>query len=336
MSEPLLAVSDLHVRFRKPGTDVEAVRGVNLEIAPGSVHALVGESGSGKSVTARALLGLLAHPHASVSAGSVKFESREIINGGQIDVGRLRGTRISMVFQEPGKHLNPSRTIGELLDELLRFHLKLGREDRKRRCRTLMEMVDLNPDQVLRSFPHELSGGMKQRALIAMAVSCNPSLLLADEPTTALDVTVQRQILDLIDRLRRELGMAVLFVSHDLGVVQQIAHEVSVIYAGRIIEHAAAEELFTHPLHPYTDLLLRAIPDPARRGKRLEAIPGRVPDAQSIPTGCAFHPRCPIAEAACAKWSPEQREYRPGHHAECRLVESVILPQERSATGGTS
>ena len=335
MSVPTLEVRDLHVRFAAPGGDVEAVRGVDLVVAPGTIHALVGESGSGKSVTSKALLGLLPSPPATVNAASVQFQGQELITGRQIDVDRLRGTHISMVFQEPGKHLNPSRTIRQLLDELLRFHLRLDTRERERRAIELMEMVELSPRQVLRSYPHELSGGMKQRALIAMAVSCNPTLLLADEPTTALDVTVQRQILDLLDRLRRELDMAVLFISHDLGVVQQIADTVSVIYAGRIIEHAAADELFSHPLHPYTDLLLRAIPDPDRRGKRLEAIPGRVPDAQTIPSGCAFHPRCPIAEDACALWTPEAREHRPAHAAECRRIESVILPQERAVTGGS-
>jgi oligopeptide/dipeptide ABC transporter ATP-binding protein len=336
MSVPLLEVHDLQVSFASHDGVIEAVRGIDLVIEPGTVHALVGESGSGKSVTSKALLGLLPTPPANIEAHSIKFKGKELCGRKEVDIRQLRGTGISMIFQEPGKHLNPTRTVDQLLGELLHYHLRMSGRERDRRSDELLEMVDLDPKQVRRSYPHELSGGMKQRALIAMAVACNPSLLLADEPTTALDATVQKQILDLLDRLRKELSMAVLFISHDLGVVQQIADQVSVIYAGRIVESASADELFEHPLHPYTDLLLRAIPDPARRGAPLEAIPGRVPDAQAIPSGCAFHTRCPIAEPECARWHPASEEHRIGHRTECRRIESAILPQEQGAAGGLS
>lgn len=329
MSMPLLSVNDLSVRFSARPSDVEAVRGVSFTVEPGTVHALVGESGSGKSVTSKALLGLLPIPPAVIRAQSIYFKGTELLGLARRELRALRGREIAMIFQEPGKHLNPSFTIGAVIGEMLAVHLKMTRTEARRRAQELMELVELQHGQsVLKSYPHELSGGMKQRALMAMAISCNPSLLFADEPTTSLDVTVQRQILDLLDRLRREMNMGILFVSHDLSVVQQIAHHVSVIYAGRIVESAPSEELFTHPLHPYTDLLLRAIPEPDRRGRPLEAIPGRVPDAQAIPSGCTFHPRCPLADEACAAWTPVPMSHRPEHSTECRRIADVILPQE--------
>lgn len=317
-----LSMRDLQVTFRGE-QPIRAVRGVDLSVDPETVHALVGESGSGKSVTSKAILGLLPRSAARVHAAGIEFDGVDLLRLGREEMRRVRGRRIAMIFQEPGKHLNPSFTIGRVIREVLATHLGMGKEEARKRAEELMELVELQHGQsVLESYPHELSGGMKQRALIALAISCKPSLLLADEPTTSLDVTVQRQILDLLERLRSELGMGMLFVSHDLGVVQQIAHHVSVIYAGRIVESAAADELFAYPLHPYTDLLLRAIPEPGRRGKALQAIPGRVPDASAIPSGCAFHPRCPIAEERCATEAPRLLEHRRGHLAECHLIES--------------
>lgn len=331
MSESLLSVGNLHVRFTARASDVQAVRGVSFAVQPGTVHALVGESGSGKSVTAKAILGLLPTPPAVVRAQSIEFEGRQLLSLPRTELRSLRGRKIAMIFQEPGKHLNPSFTIGSVVREMLTVHLGMTRAEAARRAEELMELVELQHGRsVLESYPHELSGGMKQRALIAMAISCNPSLLFADEPTTSLDVTVQRQILDLLDRLRREMKMGILFVSHDLSVVQQISDYVSVIYAGRILESAPADELFAHPLHPYTDLLLRAIPEPGRRGRPLEAIPGRIPDAQAIPSGCAFHPRCPLAQAVCADWTPSPESHRESHLTECRRIAEVILPQEAS------
>lgn len=323
-------VRDLHVRFDAAAAPVEAVRGVDLEVVPGTVHALVGESGSGKTVTSKAILGLLPRPPARVSAAAVEYDGTDLLRLDREDLRRLRGRRIAMIFQEPGKHLNPSFTIGEMIREVLSVHMRMSRREALRRAEELMDLVELqHGHSVLESYPHELSGGMKQRAMIAMAISCEPSILLADEPTTSLDVTVQRQILDLLDRLRRELGMGMLFVSHDLSVVQQIAHHVSVIYAGRIVESAASDEIFSFPSHPYTDQLLWAIPEPNRRGMPLQAIPGRVPDPSAIPSGCAFHPRCPVAVERCRVEPPVSVHARPRHTAECLLIDDVR--EERSS-----
>jgi oligopeptide/dipeptide ABC transporter ATP-binding protein len=243
------------------------------------------------------------------------------------EMQRIRGRRIAMVFQEPAKHLNPALTVGSVICEVLRHHTGLTRAGARRRAEDLMDRVEMERT-TLDTYPHQLSGGMQQRALIALAIACEPDLLLADEPTTALDATVQGQILSLLDRLRREIGMGVLLVSHDIGVVQQVADRVSVIYAGRIAEYSEATELFAHPIHPYTELLLRAVPSPASRGERLDAIPGRAPDAGTIPPGCAFHPRCPIAEAVCREQDPELAEHRPRHQAACHRAGSFILAQE--------
>jgi len=330
MTMSVLELRNLTVTFRaRPGAGaVRAVRGIDLSIERSEIHALVGESGSGKSVTSKAIIQLLP-ASAHVAADRLAIDGIDYARAKPKEVRSLRGTKIAMVFQEPGKHLNPSFTIGSVMNEMLARHLGHGRREARRRAEELMELVELSEGaRVLDAYPHELSGGMKQRALIALAISCGPSLLLADEPTTALDATVQRQILQLIDRLRKDLGMAVLFISHDLGVVQSIADVVSVIYAGRIVDRASVDELFSHPLHPYTELLLDAIPEISRRGKRLESIPGRVPDAVAVPAGCGFHPRCPIAGPECSKVLPELAEYRHDHSAACHRVESYILTQE--------
>ncbi|MEE8441242.1 MAG: ABC transporter ATP-binding protein [Spirochaetia bacterium] len=313
-------------RTRSGARSVRAVRGIDLSIERGEIHALVGESGSGKSVTSKAVIQLLPGS-AQVTADRLVIDGTDYAGAKASDVRRLRGTKVAMVFQEPGKHLNPSFTIGSVMNEMLARHVGYGRREARRRAEELMELVELNQGaSVLDAYPHELSGGMKQRALIALAISCGPSLLLADEPTTALDVIVQRQILQLIERLRKQLGMAVLFISHDLGVVQSIADIVSVMYAGRIVDRAASDELFSRPLHPYTELLLDAIPEISRRGERLEAIPGKVPDATAVPAGCAFHPRCPIAGPECRRDLPELIAYRPNHRVACHRVEHIFSP----------
>jgi oligopeptide/dipeptide ABC transporter ATP-binding protein len=329
MGRSILSLANLHVSF--PG-GIEAVRGVDLEVEPGEIHAVVGESGSGKSVTSKAIVQLLPR-NASVSWDRLEIDGHRFDARRPDDLRRLRGRRVAMVFQEPGKHLNPAMTIGSLIGEAVALHLGLDRRARRARAAALMELVDLD-EGALGSYPHELSGGMKQRALIALAISCDPVLLLADEPTTALDVTVQAQILDLLDRLRRELGMAIVFVSHDLGLVQTIADDVSVMYAGRVVDTAPSDELFAWPVHPYTELLLESIPSPERRGEPLRAIPGRVPDASAVPAGCAFHPRCPIAVDRCAREIPALVEYREHHRSACHRGGERV--QGRLAEGGNS
>jgi oligopeptide/dipeptide ABC transporter ATP-binding protein len=281
---------------------------------------LVGESGSGKSVTSRAIL-RIGEPPAVVEGGRIDFEGRDILKLSREELRNLRGDDIAMVFQEPGRYLNPSLTIGRQIEEMLVLHRGISPDAARRRAEELLALVELpRPRSILRSYPHELSGGMKQRAMIAMAISCEPRLLLADEPVTALDVTVQRQILDLLLKLKEALNMAVLFVSHDLGVVQSIAEWVSVMYAGKIVESAPAEQFFAQPLHPYSQLLLLSIPSAERRGVELSAVRGRVPDAEAVPPGCAFHPRCPLAKEVCRSTIPAELYYEDDHMAACHRV----------------
>jgi len=320
MNNIALQVADLHVSF---GASTRAVRGLSLEVRRGTIHALVGESGSGKSATAKALLGLLPET-ARITRGRLEIDGSELLAEDRDALAGLRGTSVAMVFQEPGKHLNPAFTVGALLTEALSRHLSLARDKAINRARDLLDQVDLDPAQVIGAYPHELSGGMKQRVLIALAISCNPALLIADEPTTSLDVTVQAQIVALLDRLRRELDMAVLFISHDLSLVQSIADEISVMYAGRIVDASAADELLSRPLHPYTELLLESIPRPDLRGRPLSTIPGRVPDASAIPAGCAFHPRCPLAEELCSQVDPALEEHVSGHRSACHFAQALL------------
>ncbi len=319
-SATLLRLRNLAVSFQGKHTVAEAVRGVNLIVRPGQMHALVGESGSGKSVTARTIL-RIGVPPAHVAAGRIDFEGRDILALSMDELRALRGKDIAMVFQEPGRYLNPSLTIGRQIEEMLILHLNMTAKSARSRAEELLRLVELpRPRDILSSYPHELSGGMKQRAMIAMAISCEPKLLLADEPVTALDVTVQRQILDLLLKLKDTLHMAVLFVSHDLGVVQSIADWISVMYAGRIVESAPAQEFFERPLHPYSQLLLLSIPSAERRGTELASIRGRVPDAEAVPAGCAFHPRCPLATDRCRAELPDDLSYTANHIAACHRI----------------
>jgi oligopeptide/dipeptide ABC transporter ATP-binding protein len=290
----------------------------------GEIHGLVGESGSGKTVTSTCIIGLLPMPPGRINGGSMIFKGRELLDLNEAQRRRLRGREIAMVFQEPSRYLNPALRVGEQITEMLGLHLGLDKQEAAERALEILDLVGLKGGKkILRRYPHEFSGGMKQRAMIAMAISCNPSLLIADEPTTALDVTLQLQILKLIQSLKQQFDMGILFISHDLAVVHEIADRISVIYAGRIVESSTKESLFKEPLHPYTRLLLLSIPDAAKRGTRLKAIPGTVPDAEHIPTGCAFHPRCPLAGEICRHEDPKTSNYGSNgafHTAACHMV----------------
>jgi oligopeptide transport system ATP-binding protein len=318
----LLAVRDLRVAFDMPGGRVvHALRGVDIEVASGEVHGVAGESGCGKSATALAVMGLLPAPAARVVGGEILFQGRNVLDLGPEERRLLRGRAMAMVFQEPMRFLNPSLRVGEQIGEALRLHRAMDRRSAALEAERLLVRVGLPATRrVLSGFPHELSGGMRQRVMIAMAVSCRPALLLADEPTTALDVTLQAQIIELLKDLQRELGMSVIFISHDLGVIRDVADRVSVMYAGRVVETARARDLLDGPLHPYTRALLDSIPTPAHRGRRLGAIPGSVPSAESVPPGCPFHPRCPLAAEVCREEPPPLLEHRPGRRAACHKV----------------
>ncbi|UCF97850.1 MAG: ABC transporter ATP-binding protein [Spirochaetaceae bacterium] len=317
----LLEIRDLDVSFKLERGSAQALRGIDLTLKSGQIHGLVGESGSGKTVTSTCIMGLLPMPPAKINRGLILYRGTDLLELSEAERRRTRGREIAMVFQEPAKYLNPSLKVGEQITEMLQLHLDMERSEAVGRAGELLEVVGLpNSRRVLSGYPHELSGGMKQRMMIAMAISCDPSILIADEPTTALDVTLQLQILKLILRLRERFSMGVLFISHDLTVVHEIADRVSVIYAGKIVESADRARLFSEPLHPYTQLLLLSIPDAEKRGQRLKVIPGRVPDAEHIPGGCAFHPRCPLSEELCSREVPPTVERREGHTAACHMI----------------
>ncbi|MBL7176019.1 MAG: ABC transporter ATP-binding protein [Desulfobacteraceae bacterium] len=317
----LIEVNDLDVSFEQAGGIARVLRGIDLSLTSGETHALVGESGSGKTVTSMCIMGLLPVPPGSINRGTINFQGRNLLILSETEKRTVRGKEIGMIFQDPSKYLNPAFKIGEQITETLILHLQMDRKKAIEQALELLRLVGLRKSRrILRSYPHELSGGMKQRAMIAMAICCQPALLIADEPTTALDATLQLQILKLIQKLKATFSMGILFISHDLGLVREISDRISVIYAGKIVESAPSERLFENPLHPYTKLLLLSIPDAARRGVRLKAIPGTVPDAEHIPSGCSFHPRCPLAEEGCRYEIPPVVEYGDGHKTACYLI----------------
>jgi peptide/nickel transport system ATP-binding protein len=315
---PLLSVRDLGVSFATDAGELQVVEGVSFDIAAGETLALVGESGSGKSVTAMSILRLIEAQQGRVS-GSIRFEGVEVTELSERALRELRGHRIGMVFQEPMSSLNPVLTLGEQLAEPLMLHLGLSTAQARDEAVYLLRLVNMPaPERRVDEYPHQLSGGMRQRVMIAMAIACRPSLLIADEPTTALDVTVQAQILELLGRLQRELGMAMLLITHDLGVVAGVAQRAIVMYAGRVVEQADVPSLFDDPRHPYTAGLFESLPQlhaAAGAPRRLRPIEGSVPDAYHFPSGCRFHPRCAFALARCSERAPELRSAagaRPG------------------------
>ncbi|HVU04263.1 MAG TPA: ABC transporter ATP-binding protein [Polyangiaceae bacterium] len=302
---PLLEIEDLHVHFRTGAGLVRAVDGVGFEVRHGETLAVVGESGCGKSVTALSILRLVAPP-GEIVKGGVFLEGEDLLTVDEDRMRSIRGNEIAMIFQEPMTSLNPVFTVGDQVAEVLSLHRGLSDEECRTETVALFRMVGIpSPESRFDEYPHQLSGGMRQRVMIAMALACSPKLLIADEPTTALDVTVQAQILDLVRRLQAELGMSVLLVTHDLGVVAETAHRVVVMYAGRVVESASVEDLFERPRHPYTAGLFHSLPRLAGPGKRLTPIEGQVPDALAFPPGCRFHPRCPRAMPVCKERIPE-------------------------------
>jgi oligopeptide/dipeptide ABC transporter ATP-binding protein len=298
--DPILVVEDLTVDFL---TDVgwsTVVQGVNFQVGAGETVGIVGESGSGKTVTSMAVMGLIPRPPGRIASGSIKLEGVDLLTLSKKHLEDVRGDRISMIFQEPMTSLNPAYTVGDQIAETMRRHLGLSRKDARTRAVEMLTKVHIpNAARRAKSYPHEFSGGMRQRVMIAMALSCEPSLLIADEPTTALDVTVQAQVLELVKEIQQDMGMAILFITHDLGVVADVCDRVVVMYAGQVVEQAPADELFHRPSHPYTDGLLRSMPAMAARTGTLHSIAGHPPMVGAFPDGCRFHPRCTFAVDAC-------------------------------------
>jgi peptide/nickel transport system ATP-binding protein len=323
--QPLLDVRDLTAEFPSSrdgrSTPIRAVDAVSFRLARGETLGLVGESGCGKSTLAQALIRLLPPP-GRITAGRVEFEGRDLLSLDEADLRRVRGARIGFVFQEPAMALNPVFTIGDQVAEALTVHALASRAAARRRAVELLDLVRIpDPAARARDYPHQLSGGMRQRVLIAAALACQPALVIADEPTTALDVTIQAEMLDLLRDLRARFGLALLLVTHDFGVVASLADRVAVMYAGRIVETGASRDVLRAPAHPYTRALLASLPG-GTAGRRLAAIPGAVPDPSALPSGCAFGPRCPDHEAACDARPPEPVALADGHTARClRLTE---------------
>ena len=318
MSDALLELRGLRVDFATDDGVVHAVDGIDLALGRGRTLGLVGESGCGKSVTSLAIMGLLP-PENSKVGGQVVFEGRDLLTLDAHLIRDLRGARLAMIFQEPMTSLNPSYTIGDQIIEAIQRHQDLDKAAARARAIEVLKLVRIpSPEKRIDDYPHKLSGGMRQRAMIAMALACGPQLLIADEPTTALDVTIQAQILDLMRGLRRDTGTAIILITHDLGVVAEMADDVAVMYAGQIVERAAVRDLFARPEHPYTVGLLGSIPRLDEKRERLPSIEGRVPDMTRPPPGCRFAARCPFVEPECIAAPPALVEVAPGHLSRCR------------------
>ncbi len=335
----LLEVRDLHTSFFTDAGEVKAVDGVSFNLDRGKVLGIVGESGSGKSVTAYSIMQILANTGRIVS-GSIKLDGQELVNSGEKVMRTVRGNRISIIFQDPMTSLNPTYTIGHQLMEAIMLHTNRNRKQARERAIEMLRLVNVNePEKRMKQYPFEHSGGMRQRVMIAMALACEPDILIADEPTTALDVTIQAQILDLMRDLQRQLGMAIIMITHDLGVVAQMCDEVVVMYAGSICEQGTADEIFYNPRHEYTKGLMRSIPTAANNGQRLEPITGTPIDLLNMPKGCPFAPRCDGAMKVCLTQRPERMRINDDHMAACwtnvkRGVDEGIVTLEGGAVNG--
>ncbi|MCL4259062.1 MAG: ABC transporter ATP-binding protein [Anaerolineales bacterium] len=322
-TQPLLAVKNLKTYFYTEDGIVRAVDGVDFDVYPGEVLGLVGESGCGKSVTSLSIMRLVAKP-GRIDGGQILLGGKDLLSLSEDDMVKIRGNRVSMIFQQPQTALNPVFKVGDQLAEVLNVHQDLGKKAGWERAVELLKMVGVpDPERRAHAYPHELSGGMAQRVMIAMALACVPELLIADEPTTALDVTIQAQILDLMRDLRRDMGAAVILITHDLGVVAEMADRVAVMYAGEIVEQAEVNELFDEPLHPYTQGLIGSIPILGELKEKLDVIPGSVPNLVNLPPGCRFAPRCQArvkySLKICTEVKPELTDVKPNHQARCWL-----------------
>ncbi|HPT84153.1 MAG TPA: ABC transporter ATP-binding protein [Limnochordia bacterium] len=321
MSDILLSVRDLKTYFYTDDGVVPAVDGVSFELERGGTLGIVGESGCGKSVTSLTIMGLIPQPPGKIEGGVIEFEGRDLLKLSEAEMRHIRGNEISMIFQEPMTSLNPVFTVGNQIMEAIMLHQNASKTEAREKAIEMLRLVGIpSPEKRIDDYPHQMSGGMRQRVMIAMALSCNPKLLIADEPTTALDVTIQAQILDLMRELQRELGTAIMMITHDLGVIAELVDKVVVMYTGRIVEAADTYTIFKNPKHPYTIGLLASIPRLDSDGSRLQAIPGTVPTPGNFPKGCGFHPRCAFARDLCTRTSPPSFDLGNGHQVACWRV----------------
>jgi peptide/nickel transport system ATP-binding protein/oligopeptide transport system ATP-binding protein len=321
MEDLLLSVQDLKVYFRGDETVARALDGVSYDIRKGETVCLVGESGCGKTVSALTILGLIPQPPGEIPGGNIFFHGNNLFDLGEEEMQKIRGSQIAMVFQEPMTSLNPVFTVGDQIKEAILAHESIGQAELHERCLQLLRDVGIpSPEERISDYPHQLSGGQRQRVMIAMALGCNPDLVIADEPTTALDVTIQKQILNLFERLQRKRAMSLLYITHDLNVVSNIADRIYVMYAGVIVEQGERAAIFKNSSHPYTQGLLASLPNRSKRGGTLYSIPGTVPDPAFKPGGCPFHPRCGYAIETCRVEFPELCDYGDGHLARCPVL----------------
>ena len=318
--ETLLSVKDLTIHYITDDGVMKAVNGISFDLKKGETLGLVGETGAGKTTTALGIMRLVPDPPGKIVSGEILWNGKNLLKVGKLGMRAIRGKEISMIFQDPMTSLNPVMTVGAQLSEVIRIHEKLSRADAAIRAGEMLELVGI-PSERMDEYPHQFSGGMKQRVVIAMALACNPLMIIADEPTTALDVTIQAQVLDLMRSLREKFGTATLMITHDLGVVAEICDRVAIIYAGQIVEQGTLEEIYENTKHPYTKGLFASLPDMSNKAHRLHPIKGLMPDPANLPSGCPFHPRCDHARPECAQRTPVRTEVTPGHFVNCLLYE---------------
>jgi peptide/nickel transport system ATP-binding protein len=325
-STPLLDIRDLVVHYIVDEETVEAVNGISLSIEQGKTLGLVGETGAGKTTTAHSIMGLVPKPPGKIKSGQVLYRGEDLLQKTEKQMRKIRGEEIAMIFQDPMTSLNPVVTVGHQIMEVIRLHEKISKQDATKRAVKMLELVGI-PGNRYSEYPHQFSGGMRQRVIIAIALACNPKLLIADEPTTALDVTIQAQVLELMKKLKNDFNTSMLLITHDLGVVAEVCDDVATMYAGEIVESGSLEDVFDHTAHPYTKGLFSCIPSLDEETDHLETIEGLASDPSNLPSGCKFHPRCPKRFAECERRNPPSIEYRPGHFVKCLLY-------EKAQTGG--
>ena len=322
MSDKILEIKDCEIQYITEIGIVHAVNHIDFSIERGASMGLVGETGAGKTTTCLGILNLLPSTTGRVTSGEIIFNGEDLLKKSDKEMQKIRGSQISMVFQDPMTALNPTQTIGNQIVESIRHHQKCSKRDAWDKMKEMLAKVGIEPERA-DDYPHQFSGGMKQRVVIAMALACNPSLLLADEPTSALDVTIQAQVLEMIKSLQDEFQTAMLLITHDLGVVAEVCSTVGIMYAGEIVEYSAVEEFFENTVHPYSQGLIAAIPRLDENVKRLNVIPGMMPDPMDLPSGCKFHTRCPYATELCKTCVPSMREVSPGHAVKCHMIDSI-------------